>query len=313
MNLNQNRDFASEQSQLKTGASGEDEESLGVVLAGGAGTRLAPLTFSVSKQLLPVFDKPMIYYPLSTLILAGVKRILVISSEEQLPLFERALLDGSQWGVKISYAVQANAEGIPQALSIAENFLSSHKFFLILGDNLFHGPGLGSSLRRVSAGSSNVAFSVISSSPERFGVLEYGELGVPKRIVEKPTFPPSRLVVPGLYFFSENPIQETASLKPSSRGELEISDLLNALLGKGSLEIKSLPRGGAWFDNGTPDSLLSASNFVSAVQKAQGLLVGSPEESSWRVGNISREQLIDSIFRLGKTSYAETLQLLLSE
>lgn len=280
---------------------------VGVVLAGGNGTRLLPMTRAVSKQLLPVFDKPMIYYPLSTLILAGVKRILIVCAEGQESLFIKTLGTGEQWGLAFSYATQAEPRGIPEALKIGEDFIGESAVFLILGDNLFHGPGLGSSLVSVGQSKENVAFSIESSEPQKFGVLEFDELGRPRAVLEKPILPTSRMVVPGLYFFAKNPVSELSDLRPSYRGELEIADLLNLLLEQGKLSFRQLPRGAAWFDSGTPESLLRAANYVNALQDAQGLLVGSPEETSWRQGNISLDELRHLAAKQSKTAYGEAL------
>lgn len=252
----------------------------GVILAGGSGTRLHPLTKVISKQLLPVFDKPMIYYPLTTLILAGVTEILIITRQEDSENFQRLLQDGSQWGIKISYDTQAKPEGIAQAPLIAEDFLNGENFCLILGDNLLYGPGLGRKLQKFEILDGAAIFAYRVKNPSEYGVVKIDSRGKPIEIVEKPKNPESNFAIPGLYFFDNKIIEICKSLTPSSRGELEITDVLNVYLAHGKLKVEILPIGTAWLDMGNHKSLLEASEFVHVVQSRQGILIGDPETAS---------------------------------
>jgi glucose-1-phosphate thymidylyltransferase len=284
-------------------------ERLGIVLAGGAGTRLHPSTVATSKQLLPVYDKPMVYYPLSTLMLAGVRRILLISTPVDLPGFKRLFGDGRQWGIEIEYAAQPKPEGIAQAYLIAENFLAGKPSALILGDNIFYGEGLSRRLQaaagRTTPGATVFAYTV--SDPERYGVIELDAAGKPIEIVEKPNNPRSDLAVTGLYFYDGDAPRRAGRLKPSARGELEITDLNRSYLADGLLTVETLRRGNAWLDTGTQDSLLDASNFIAAVERRQGLKVGCPEEIAWRQSWIDDAALARLAEPLRKSGYGEYL------
>jgi glucose-1-phosphate thymidylyltransferase len=284
-------------------------ERLGIVLAGGAGTRLHPATLATSKQLLPVYDKPMVYYPLSTLMLAGIRRILLISTPHDLPGFRRLLGDGRPWGLDISYAEQPRPEGIAQALVIAERFLDGRPSALILGDNLFHGEGLSRRLQAAAdpTRSGVTVFAYTVSDPERYGVIELDAEGRPVAIVEKPAAPRSNLAVTGLYFYDESASRRAKGLKPSARGELEITDLNRDYLAQGALTVETLRRGNAWLDTGTQDSLLDASNFIAAVERRQGLKIGCPEEIAWRQGWIDDAALARLAEPLRKSGYGEYL------
>jgi len=284
-------------------------ERYGIVLAGGAGTRLHPSTLAASKQLLPVYDKPMVYYPLSTLMLAGIRKLLLISTPQDLPAFRRLLGDGTQWGVSLAYAEQAKPEGLAQALTIADPFLGGRRSALILGDNIFYGEGLSRRLQAANAedrpGATVFAYTV--SDPERYGVVELDAAGAPTSIVEKPSAPRSNLAVTGLYFYDADAPRRAAELKPSARGELEITDLNRTYLADGTLRVEALRRGNAWLDTGTQDSLLDASNFIAAVERRQGLKIGCPEEIAWRQGWIDDAALSRLAEPLRKSGYGEYL------
>jgi glucose-1-phosphate thymidylyltransferase len=281
----------------------------GIVLAGGSGTRLFPVTHAVSKQLLPVYDKPLIYYPIATLMLAGIYDILVITTPSDLPAFQRLLRDGSQWSVKISYAVQEKPNGIAQALILGEDFIGREGVCLILGDNLFYGHGLPDQLRNaVTNNSGATVFGYYVSDPERYGVLVFDAQGRAIDIEEKPRTPRSHYAVTGLYVYDNDCVQIARSLKPSARGELEITDVNRVYLQQSRLQVEVLGRGVAWLDTGTHDSLLQAANFIAAVETRQGLKVCCPEEIAYRQGLISREQLRELTRQLGSTSYAEYLR-----
>jgi len=265
----------------------------GIILAGGAGTRLHPLTIPVSKQLLPVYDKPMIYYPLSILLLADIREVLLITTPQDQPLFQSLLGDGSQWGMKFSYEVQEAPRGLAEAFIIGREFLEGGPAAMVLGDNIFYGRGLGKILRE-SAGLQTGAkiFGYPVRDPQRYGIIELDQNGKPLRITEKPAEPRSNLAVPGLYFYDHTVVDIAAGLEPSGRGELEITDINNAFLQQGTLEVEVLGRGFAWLDAGTPEALLQSSNFVHTIEERQGFKISCVEEIAWRRGFIDNDQFI---------------------
>jgi glucose-1-phosphate thymidylyltransferase len=280
----------------------------GIILAGGSGTRLYPMTHAVSKQLLPVYDKPMVYYPLSTLMLAGIRDVLLISTPEDLPNFKQLLGDGSRLGIKISYREQPRPEGLAQAFIIGADFIDGDNSALILGDNIFFGNGMAEALaaaRLRTAGASVFAYRV--SDPERYGVVELDDGGRPLSIVEKPAQPKSKWAVTGLYFFDRRIVDIAASLKPSARGELEITDAIAEYLKMGELHVELLGRGFAWLDTGTPDSMLDASEFMRTLERRQGFRVSCPEEIAFRMGYISRDDLARLGRELGRSEYGRYL------
>ena len=284
----------------------------GIILAGGSATRLYPATLAISKQLLPVYDKPMIYYPLSTLMQAGIREILIISTPLDLPRFKMLLGDGRQWGMNVSYAVQEEPKGLAQALLIGESFLSGSPCCLILGDNIFYGTELPHQLQRAcekTEGATLFAYHV--QDPERYGVLEFDDDGQVHAIVEKPVSPPSQYAVTGIYFYDGQASKIAQTLRPSGRGELEITDLNLSYLKDKSLEICFMGRGSAWLDTGTHDSLQEASSFIQTLEKRQGLKVAAPEEIAWRRGWISDEQLRQLALPLAKSGYGSYLLRLL--
>jgi glucose-1-phosphate thymidylyltransferase len=286
----------------------------GILLAGGKGTRLYPLTLGISKQLLPVYDKPMVYYPISMLILAGIREILVISSPADLPQFQRLLGDGSRWGVTFVYAEQGAPRGLAEALLIGRDFIRGEPCCLILGDNLFFGTGLWDHLQAAAElehGAQVFAYPV--RDPGQYGVIEFNEAGKALSLEEKPAHPRSRFAVPGLYFYDGQATSIASQILPSSRGELEITDVNRIYLEKGELIVRQLGRGIAWLDAGTPEMLLQAANFVQAVEERQGLMIGCPEEVAYRMGFISREELRRLAKVLRHNSYGEYLLQLLDE
>lgn len=286
----------------------------GIILAGGAGTRLYPLTISISKQLLPVYDKPMIYYPLSMLMLAGITEILIISTPEALPQFRTLLRDGRQWGLKFSYAAQPTPRGLADAFIVGRDFVGDQPSCLILGDNIFYGHGLPDRLRaaaRLTEGALVFAYPV--KDPERYGVIEFDGSGRAISIEEKPPKPRSHYAVPGLYFYDVQVVEIAANLKPSARGELEITDVNRVYLERGQLRVEPLGRGFAWLDAGTHESLLQAANFVQAMEERQGMMISCPEEIAYRMGYIGRDELRRLGEAMRNNSYGQYLLRLVEE
>ena len=280
----------------------------GIVLAGGSGTRLYPITQAISKQLLPVYDKPMIYYPLSVLMLAGIREVLIINTPHEQALFRALLGDGSQWGMRIEYAVQPSPDGLAQAYVIGRDFLDGSPSCLVLGDNIFHGPGLSGMLKRADARASGATvFGYWVSDPERYGVAEFDDQGRVVGLEEKPARPRSNYAVTGLYFYDGRASEFAASLRPSSRGELEITDLNNCYLRLGELHLERLGRGYAWLDTGTHSSLLEASNYIETIEARQGLRVCCPEEIAWNNGWIDEDRLEELAAPLMKNGYGQYL------
>ena len=279
----------------------------GIILAGGSGTRLHPLTLVMSKQLLPVYDKPMIYYPLSTLMMAGIRDILIISTPHDLPHFERILGDGSRIGCSFTYAVQPEPKGLAQAFTIGAEFIGHEKVALVLGDNIFYGSGLGSQLKTCADPDGGIVFAYKVSDPERYGVVEFDADGKVLSIEEKPTSPKSSFAVPGLYFYDISVVDIAHNIKPSHRGELEITDVNRVYLEQGKLSTRILTRGTAWLDTGTFASLMQAGQFIQVIEDRQGMKIGCIEEIAWRNGWISGEKLQSLAKELGKSGYGDYL------
>ena len=286
----------------------------GIILAGGHGTRLYPLTLAISKQLLPVYDKPMIYYPLSMLMLAGIRDILVINTPTALPAYQTLLQDGSQWGLTLSYAVQSEPRGLAEAFLLRPEFIADEPVCLILGDNIFFGQGLPAMLREAAQLEKGaLIFGYPVSDPRRYGVVEFNENGLALSIEEKPASPRSPFAVPGLYFYDQQVVETARSLKPSARGELEITDLNRAYMERGELHVSVLGRGVAWLDMGTHESLLQAANFVQAVEERQGMMISCLEEIAYRMGYIDKEKLRQQARRYNGNQYGVYLERLLEE
>jgi glucose-1-phosphate thymidylyltransferase len=275
----------------------------GIILAGGSGTRLYPITMGVSKQLLPVYDKPLIYYPLSTLIMAGIRDIQVITTPDDAAAFHRLLGDGSAFGINISYAVQPNPEGLAQAFVLGAQHIGSDNVALVLGDNIFYGPGLGTSLSRFQNVSGGAIFAYWVANPAAYGVIEFSADGTPLALAEKPATPKSHYAVPGLYFYDNDVVEIARTLKPSERREYEITEVNQMYLSQGRLSVEVLARGTAWLDTGTFDSLLDASDYVRTLERRQGLKISVPEEVAWRVGFIDDDQLAARAHALLKSGY----------
>lgn len=284
----------------------------GIILAGGSGTRLHPITKGISKQLVPVYDKPMIYYPLSTLMAAGIREILVITTPEDRSSFERLLGDGSELGIKLSYATQPEPNGLAQAFVIGADFIGEEKVALVLGDNIFHGTGLGASLSAHTGVEGALVFAYQVANPSAYGVVEFSADGAVLSIEEKPSVPKSNYVVPGLYFYDNEVVGIARSVQPSARGEYEISDVNNEYLARGDLRVDVLDRGTAWLDTGTFESMVQAAEFVRVIEARQGYKIGCIEETAWRQGWISDDQLVVLADRLVKSGYGIYLQDLLS-
>lgn len=286
----------------------------GIILAGGLGTRLYPLTISVSKQLLPLYDKPMVYYPLAMLMLAGIRDVLVISTPSHLPAFERVLGDGRQWGLKFTYAEQPEPKGLADAFIVGREFVGDHPVALILGDNIFFGDGLRRKmLRAAELENGALIFAYPKKNPQRYGVIEFDENGAALSIEEKPEVPKSSYAVPGLYFYDNDVLDIAMRLEPSARGELEITDVNQVYLERGLLSVEVLGRGVAWLDAGTPESLLQAANFIQAVEERQGMMISCPEEIAYHEGFISADELRQLANGMASNSYTEYLLELLNE
>ena len=280
----------------------------GIILAAGTGSRLSPLTIATSKHLLPVHDKPMIYYPISTLILAGVTELAVVVNREHAAAYKSLLGSGEQWGIPITYVIQELAKGLPDGIASAERFINGQGCVVALGDNIFHGAGVGITLKGFGREEGAIIFAHKVANPSEYGVVELDATGQPVRLIEKPAAPESNLAIPGLYFFDSSALDRISRLKPSRRGELEITDLLDTYLQDGLLKVRQIERGTAWFDAGTVDSISRATEFVRVIQERQGTLIGSPDEASWRVGNIRREKLDGAMQKSISSKYGQLLQ-----
>lgn len=279
----------------------------GIILAGGSGSRLWPITTGISKQLVPIYDKPMVYYPLTTLMLAGIRDILVINTPDEQAAFKRLLGDGSQWGIHIEYAVQPSPDGLAQAFIIGEKFIGKDSVALVLGDNIFHGSEMGDSLKKSVKDKGATVFAYEVSDPERYGVVEFDEKNRAISIVEKPQDPKSNFAVVGLYFYDNDVVKIAKSIKPSARGELEITDVNETYLHRGDLHVHTIDRGSVWLDTGTINSLHDATDYIRVVQNRTGLIIGSPEEVAYREGLVTKAQLNDLAEPLRKSGYGEYL------
>ena len=282
----------------------------GIILAGVSGTRLYPLTMVTSKQLLPIYDKPMIYYPLSTLMLAGIRDILIISTPTDLPNFERLLGDGSHYGINLSYKVQPSPDGLAQAFTLGEEFIGNEPCAMVLGDNIFYGAGLSERLKAAAEAAQNgraTVFGYYVNDPERFGIVEFDEAGHVISVEEKPKQPKSNYAITGLYFYDKRVVELAKQVKPSARGELEITDLNRMYLEDGTLNVQLLGRGYAWLDTGTMDTLVEAAEFVQVIEQRQGIMISAPEEIAYRHGWITREELLKSADTYGKSPYGDHL------
>lgn len=279
----------------------------GIILAGGTGSRLRPITYAVSKQLVPVYDKPMIYYPLSTLMLAGIDDILIITTENDVEQFRRLLGDGSQFGISLSFVVQDHPNGLAEAFILGAEHIGDDSVALILGDNIFYGAGLGTQLRRFHEVDGGAIFAYWVAHPEAYGVVDFDEHGQALSLAEKPEKPASHYAVPGLYFYDNSVIEIARGLEPSARGELEITDVNNAYLRQGKLAVEVLPRGTAWLDTGTVDLLMAAGDFVRTIEQRQGLKIGCPEEVAWRMGYLDDDGLIAAAKRQQSSGYGDYL------